>query len=112
MAAVKMSSEILGIPQLLKEWGHEADGVVMVDSAAALGVVGRRGNGKLRNIRVGMLWRQEKAEDGSLIYSKVLGTENPADLMTKSLCEKIVIKLMDTIAQKFRGGRGETALIT
>ena len=63
-------------------------GLIYADASAALGVVHRRGNGKLRHVRVGMLWVQQKEEDGELKYSKVLGDDNPADLLTKYLKEE------------------------
>ena len=42
---------------------QKVEGEVYVDSSAALAVVGRKGNGKLRHIRVGHLWVQQVAED-------------------------------------------------
>ena len=83
MAAVKMSTELLGVLQLLADWGLEKEARVYVDSAAAIGITQRKGNGKLRHVKVGMLWIQEKVEEGELQVVKVLGTENPADAMTK-----------------------------
>ena len=51
--------------QLAAAWGliYEAD--VFVDSSAAVGVAGRKSAGKLRHVRVGQLWVQERAESGS-----------------------------------------------
>ena len=66
MAAVKCSCELIGALQLDKDWGLELEGEVYVDSSAAMGVVARRGAGKLRHVRVGQLWIQEKAERGEL----------------------------------------------
>ena len=59
VAAVKMSCELIGMCQLAKDWGQELKANVWVDSSAAIGVVNRRGCGKLRHVRVGMLWVQE-----------------------------------------------------
>ena len=72
-AAVKTSTEILGVLQLMKDWGIELEGNMMVDSAAAIGVVSRRGSGKLRHVKVGMLWIQEKVEEGESTVEKVKG---------------------------------------
>ena len=71
VAAVKMCTEILGVVQLLADWGNEVDGEVWVDSSAAIGTMTRRGNGKLRHVRVGTLWIQERIEDGDLVVKKV-----------------------------------------
>ena len=73
-AVVKCSCETIGILQLSADWWMELEGEVLVDSSAALGVVGRKGAGKLRHVRVGQLWVQEKAESGQLKYRKVKGT--------------------------------------
>merc|ERR1712051_1119155 len=51
-ACIKASSETIGILQLVESLGRRIEGEVFVGSAAALGVVDRKGNGKLRHIRV------------------------------------------------------------
>jgi len=88
----------------------ELEGEVLVDSSAALGVVGRKGAGKLRHVRVGQLWVQEKAESGELRYRKVKGTENPADLMTKALTGAEIKKYMERINLTGMRGRAEKSL--
>ena len=82
----------------------------MVDSSAALGVVRRKGNGKLRHVKVGKMWIQEKEESGELMFAKVKGELNPSDLMTKGLCAKIMGGHMERIGQEVRGGRAEAGL--
>ena len=37
----------------------------------------------MKHIQVKDLWLQKEVNDGRVIVSKVAGTENPADLMTK-----------------------------
>ena len=79
---------------LLKSQDINLEGEIYVDSSAALGVVARKGAGKLRHVRVGQLWVQEKSENGELRYRKVKGTENPADVLTKSLTMSKIPKLV------------------
>ena len=43
VAAVKMSSELIGLIQLARDWGLKMDGSVHVDSSAALGIVKKEG---------------------------------------------------------------------
>ena len=81
-----------------------------MDSSAALGVVARRGVGKLRHVRVGQLWVQEKAESGELRYKKVRGTQNPADALTKPLPAGSLKKYADMVNIGFRDGRAEKGL--
>ena len=56
----------------------------LVDSSAALGAVGRKYVGMMRHVRVGQLWVEEKVEIVEFRYSKVKGSDNPADLITKA----------------------------
>ena len=53
------------------------------DSAAAKGKASRRGLGKLKHIDIKELWVQEKIALEEIKISKVLGTENLADALTK-----------------------------
>ena len=110
VAAVKMSTEIIGMTQLLGDWGQESRGHVLVDSSAALGIVRRKGNGRLRHIRVGMLWIQEKEGNGELEYHKVKGENNPADLMTKNVPPRLLEIHMEKISQLWRDGRADCSL--
>ena len=72
---------------------------VHVDSSAALAVTARRGNGKLRHVRIGHLWVQEKAASEEVSYRKVSGLENPADLLTKHLSAPLRDHLWPAIGQ-------------
>ena len=110
VAAVKMSCELIGLCQLAKDWGQDFKAKVWVDSSAAIGVVHRKGCGKLRHVRVGMLWIQERAESGDLVVAKVLGTDNPADLMTKHLGTKLMDAHIRRLQQEVKSGRADTGL--
>ena len=109
-ALVKCSCEVIGVVQLAEDWHLTLEGEVHVDSSAALGVVSRRGAGKLRHVRVGQLWVQEKSEEGELKYKKVKGTSNPADAMTKPLTHPEMNKYMIMISQHQREGRADKGL--
>ena len=110
VAAVKASTEAIGVMQMASEWGRELEGQVLVDSSAALGAVKRKGNGKLRHVKVGMLWIQEKQENGELEYVKVKGEENPADMMTKYLNRPTAEKLQQHLQLHFEDGRSDVSL--
>ena len=58
------------------------------DSTAAVGIVSRTGLGKTRHIAVQLLFLQSELKRGSFTVEKVLGTQNPADLLTKHLDEQ------------------------
>ena len=79
---------------------------VFVDSSAALAVTARRGNGKLRHVRLGHLWVQELAASEEVWYRKIPGEQNPADLLTKHLPAHHRIFIAHAVAVP-RGGRCE-----
>ncbi len=110
VAAVKMSTELIGMTQLAADWGIHCRGRVLVDSSAAIGAAQRKGNGKLRHVRVGMFWIQEKVEEGELVLSKVRGEDNPADAMTKNVNQDKISKFTRMMCQDFRDGRADQSL--
>jgi len=110
VAAVKTSTEVIGILQLLEDWNDVKEGEILVDASAALGVVRRKGNGKLRHIRVGLLWVQEKEENGELKYSKVCGEVSPADMMTKGVPPKLLSRHMARLGLVSARGRAQAGL--
>ena len=93
-----------------KEWDVNLEAEVLVDSTAAIGVVNRKGNGKLRHVRIGQLWVQEKRENEELTYHKVKGTENPADLLTKGVVKALKDKYLEKISLKMLEGRADAGL--
>ena len=96
--------------QLMEGLGRTIGVEVFVDSSAALAIVGRKGNGKLRHVRVSELWIQEVAGDGKVKYKKVAGSENPADLMTKHMNANSMQKHLKTMGMQIEEGRAKTGL--
>ena len=82
-AALKASAETLGMLAIMRDFGWTMHGEVFGDASAALGIIHRKGLGRTRHIDTGLLWIQQTAAEKRLAYYKVLGTDNPADLMTK-----------------------------
>jgi len=56
------------------------------------------------------LWIQDVQDRDGTEYTKILGTDNPADLMTKYLARDKIDRHMSTIGQGFRSGRAEKGL--
>jgi hypothetical protein len=110
VAAVKTCTEVLGMVGLMEDWGAEHKGNVHVDSSAAIGTASRKGAGKMRHVRIGHLWIQEKAEDEDISMKKILGEENPADCMTKGLSRRKIDQFMEIMNQEAREGRAEKGL--
>ena len=110
VAAVKTCCELIGLAQLAYDWGQDLDCHVYVDSSAAIGVAKRKGSGKIRHVRVGLLWIQEKVEEDELQIHKVHGESNPADLLTKHLTRGKIDQYMALLGQVFLGGRAKSSL--
>ena len=102
---VKASSTGLGCKALMNDMGHNMKLAVHTDAEAAKGIASRMGLGKTRHIQVHYLWVQERIRNGDLELKKVLGTENPADLMTKHLSSPDMIKYMSKFGAKNKEGR-------
>ena len=94
----------------MKDWGVESSGVVYVDSSAALAIANRRGAGKLRHVNISALWIQEKQDLHQLEMRKVLGTENPADMMTKYLTRPVMDTHLEYLSQRRESGRARSGL--
>ena len=100
----------MGIMQMAAGFGREITAKIMVDSSAALAVTQRKGNGKLRHVRIGQMWVQQMAEEEELTYSKVKGEDNPADVCTKHLNRGKLDWLLPMTNLHQREGRADLAL--
>ena len=60
LAIVKAASEALGMMSLAKDLGISLETRIHVDASAALGILERRGVGRVRHLDVGALWLQEQ----------------------------------------------------
>ncbi len=109
-AAVKTCTGTIGLTQLAHDCGVTLEGRIYVDSAAAVGISNGQGNGRMRHVKVGDLWIQERIEEGELRVDKVRGEENPADLRTKYLSAAKIQSHMTRLEQEFRDGRADNSL--
>ena len=110
IALVKCTSETLGIKSMALDWGQQLGVTLYADSSAALAIAKRKGASKLRHINVSALWIQDIQDREGTKYMKILGTENPADLMTKYLARDKMDACMRTIGQEIMQGRAKSGL--
>ena len=110
IALVKCTSESLGVKSMAMDWGHQRSVTLYADSSAALAIAKRKGASKLRHINVSALWIQDIQDREGAQYMTMLGTENPADLMTKYLIRDTMDACMHTIGQEIRQGRAKSGL--
>ena len=104
-AAMAASAETLGLIKLCADMGIVIGGEVFADSSAAIGIAQRTGMGKVRHLKVQALWVQEVRSTGRLSYKKVLGSRNPADILTKHVPGDLLDTHARTLGVEFRGGR-------
>ena len=80
------------------------------DATAAIGIARRRGLGKLRQLDCDGLWIQQQIRSKKVQLVKVLGTENPADAVTKYLDSKTLQAAIARINMFLESGRPLSAL--
>ena len=106
---VKAASEALGLQAMARDFGTELAPWMYVDATAAMGVAQRVGLGKLRHLDTQSLWLQQAIRQKRIGLSKVLGTVNPADLMTKYTDSSTLERLLVIMSLERREGRAEIA---
>ena len=84
-ASLKGASSALGFKSMLTDLGITASITLFTDSSAGRGIIHRAGLGKLRHLETGYLWLQAAVRNKRLQVRKVLGAEDPADLLGKHL---------------------------
>eukprot|EP00973_Karenia_brevis_P095138 12425852-Karenia_brevis.AAC.1 len=89
---IKATAEGLGVMSMLADAGRKMRGIVMADASAALGIISRKGLGKVRHLDTSYLWIQEVKAKREMQFGKVDGKSNPADLMTKYLAQADLYK--------------------
>ena len=108
-ATLKASAETLGIIAMARGLGCNLKGQILGDASVALGIIHRPGLGKARHIDISYLSVQEVAAQRRLLFSKVLGKENPADLYTKYLDAQTSDKHVTKLGCRYTAGRSSVA---
>ena len=109
---VKGSAEGLGMVSLATDLGLGLSLEVCVDSSAAIGICRRTGIGRIRHLATGQLWVQERVRQGDFILSKVIGVNNPADILTKAVAEELLVRHGGYLGLAWESGRAKSAPLT
>ena len=88
-ATTKAATEAIGVIALLKDFGIENSVIMEVDASAALGVIERKGIGRIRHLHTGSLWLQEQQVRSMIKFHENPGSENLADLFTKNVTRQV-----------------------
>ena len=99
----------LGMKSLARDLGFEIGVNLHSDATAALGICRRRGLGKIRHLDVTDLWCQEQVRNKSVTLHKVLGSQNPADIMTKYVDAATLRKMLLLLNLHHMDGRADIA---
>ena len=99
-AMVKGASVALGFKSILKEVGVDVMIELKCDASAAIGIVMRKGLGRVRHIDVTQLWLQEKVAEKKIRITRVKSVENVSDGLTKGISGPEVMWMMGEVGQE------------
>ena len=103
------ASQGIGMRSMMKDLGLSWNLIVRSDAAAAIGICKRRGLGKVRHLATADLWIQDHVRTGDFVLNKMLGSENPADILTKHVDRGLLSKHLDTMQLVEESGRAASA---
>ena len=109
-AVVKATSEGIGIKNIMKDFGRNMVVCILIDASAALGIVRRKGVGRVRHLDTDLLWVQDTSESKEVKYSKIEGSRNPADLLTKYLSSTDMRRFVCRMGMEYRDGHDDQGL--
>ena len=90
----KGAANAIGMRAIARDLGIDIDIKLLSDATAALGISRRLGVGKIRHLDSSLLWIQQGLRDKDLSAAKILGTDNPADALTKHVDYATLLKHM------------------
>ena len=99
----------MGLQSVAKDLGLHWELCIHSDATAAIGICNRKGLGKIRHLAVADLWIQDKVRAKDLQLRKVLGADNPADMLTKHVNRELRSKHMDKCQLSWEEGRADIA---
>ena len=106
------AAEGLGLQSVGKDLNIGYDVHVYTDSSAAMGMVARKGIGRVRHVEVGELWIQDAVNNKVLTVNKVKGEDNPADIQTKYIDQGMIHQHCHGMRLVPEAGRPESAPAT
>ena len=103
------AAQALGLQSLLMDLGWSLKIRVHSDATAAIGICRRKGLGKVRHLDTTDLWIQDKVRGMKLELVKILGTENPADVLTKYVTRQLMEAAISRMHLRPLAGRPDCA---
>ena len=103
------SSVGLGLQSLARDLSIDFELEVLTDATAAIGICRRRGLGKIRHLHTADIWIQDQLRKGDFKLTKVLGADNPADMLMKHILKDTMLKHMSRMGLRSEEGRAQSA---
>ena len=103
------AAQAIGLQSLLHDLGWKVRIRVHSDATAAIGICRRKGIGKIRHLATTDLWIQDKVRSKQLELVKILGAENPADVLTKYVSRQIMTAALAKLSLVPTAGRPASA---
>ena len=102
-------AQALGLQSIARDLGFTWSIDMFSDATAAIGIARRRGMGRIRHLDVTDLWIQEQFNNKKATLNKVLGADNPADLLTKYTDKAVLVKALAAMGFIAMTGRSPVA---
>ena len=102
---VKASSVALGMRAMYHDFGQTVHIVVSTDASTAKAIAMGKGLGKVRHLAVHLLWLQERVAHKDIAIRKILGSNNPSDILTKYVSRDLLEKFTKLISLNAEEGR-------
>ena len=94
---------------IAKDSGFDISVRIQSDACAAIGIARRREFGKIRHLDVEDLWVSRKSAAAVWTSQKVLGIENPTDMLTTYVAADLLNKMFGHIGMAHTDGRDSAA---
>ena len=105
-AVVEGAARGLGAQSVLEDLGISTRIKLVTDSSGGKSICNRQGIGKTRHVHTKFLWVQQAVYQKRLTVGKILGTENPSDVLTKYLSSQSMARVLHKVGVKF-GKKGQ-----
>ena len=99
---LETACDTLGVASLLKDLGQDLKLRMHTDASIAFGIAQRRGVGKVRHLRAGTLWLQEKQSKNSMEILEAPGSESVADIFTENRGQWLMQKHLAAMNLQYR----------
>ena len=108
---VRCACEAIGLASLLRELGMILTIDLWTDATVARSIATRvgQGGGRIKHMDTKYLWLQQKVQLKEISVNKIKGVFNGADLMTKGLDQKTMLKHCDSMCVAMKDGRHHSA---